>query len=337
MVMTANLKYGQIASATYADKTENFLWDGLALIQRSVRPTAELPAFGTGSRITNFINEPYITGGNPILSSKGDVMFNDMLGTTLGVKSGEQVNQVNMTAFGESKETTAKHNGFFTGKPHIGELGYAFLFRNYRPEQGKWQTADPLGYPDGWNQLAYANNRAHTCIDLLGTKVYWTARDLASSPIGNHHFLTFIPDNPNDFTGQTTDLGSGSQGWTNGGQNKNGNLVSTPNEANDLQSVREHLDPTNYPPGFFSDWDAEMHEIPTPQGMTDTEFINALQKAINEYQDNCPYSLVDENCAAWVNSMLERVGIPESAREALGEFFGVDWGEEDLIPRQYFE
>lgn len=79
-----------------------------------------------------------------------------------------------------------------------------------------------------------------------------------------------------------------------------------------------------------------MHEIPTPQGMTDTQFIKALQKAIYEYQNNCPYSLVDENCAAWVNSMLERVGIPQSERERLGEFFGVDWGEEDLIPSQYF-
>ncbi|MDD3704309.1 MAG: hypothetical protein PHR12_08795, partial [Victivallaceae bacterium] len=77
---------GQIASATYADKTENFLWNGLALIHRGG---------------TNYINEPYVTGGNPILSSKDGVMFNDMLGTTLAVKSGEQVNQVNMTAFGE--------------------------------------------------------------------------------------------------------------------------------------------------------------------------------------------------------------------------------------------
>src|SRR5690554_6672079 len=36
---------GQIASATYADKTENFLWDGLALIHR-----------GDNS----FVNEPYV-------------------------------------------------------------------------------------------------------------------------------------------------------------------------------------------------------------------------------------------------------------------------------------
>ena len=33
---------GQIATAAYSDKTESFQWDGLALIQRSVRPTGIL-------------------------------------------------------------------------------------------------------------------------------------------------------------------------------------------------------------------------------------------------------------------------------------------------------
>ena len=44
-----------------------------------------------------------------------------------------------------------------------------------------------------------------------------------------------------------------------------------------------------------------------------------------------------ENCAAWVNSILERVGIPKSEREHLGEFFGIDWGEEDLLPTNYLQ
>ena len=73
--------------------------------------------------------------------------FNDMLGSTLNIGG----KAVNMTAFGESADT----NAMFTGKPYIGELGYAFLFRNYRADKGKWQTTDPLGYPDGWNNLAY--------------------------------------------------------------------------------------------------------------------------------------------------------------------------------------
>ncbi len=68
------------------------------------------------------------------------------------------------TAFGESDNVDA----FFTGKPLVGELGYAFLFRNYRPEQGKWQTADPLGYPDGWNNFAYVNNSVTLAVDFAG-------------------------------------------------------------------------------------------------------------------------------------------------------------------------
>jgi len=59
-------------------------------------------------------------------------------------------------------------DALFTGKPYIGELGYAFLFRNYRTDKGKWLTADPLGYPDGWNQLAYCNNDSINNFDLLG-------------------------------------------------------------------------------------------------------------------------------------------------------------------------
>ena len=59
-------------------------------------------------------------------------------------------------------------DALFTGKPHVDGLGYAFLFRNYRPGLGKWQTADPLGYPDGWNQLAYCGNGVTDVIDFLG-------------------------------------------------------------------------------------------------------------------------------------------------------------------------
>ena len=153
--VSANFSYhldGQIAGVTYADgRSENYLWDGLALIHRDG---------------TELLNEPAITGGNPVLS--GDkVLFNDMLGNTLGVKDQSSYQPIKMTAFGESDNV----NAFFTGKPLVGELGYAFLFRNYRPEQGKWQTADPLGYPDGWNNFAYVNNLVIIAIDRYGTEV----------------------------------------------------------------------------------------------------------------------------------------------------------------------
>ena len=145
---------GQLAEAVTPEKREFFQWDGLALIQRNS---------------TNYVNEPAVTGGNPILADD-KVLFNDMLGTTLGVKDGDKVMQNNLTAFGESLSTSPMQDSFFTGKPLIGELGYAFLFRNYRADQGKWQTSDPLGYPDGWNNFAYVNNDVLMNIDWLGAR-----------------------------------------------------------------------------------------------------------------------------------------------------------------------
>ena len=154
--VTASFTYdvdGQIATAkTHATgKQESFLWDGLALIHRGG---------------TSYINEPYVTGGNPILA-EDKVLFNDMLGTTLGVHS-EKYEPIARDAFGMTSKDADSAENFFTGKPYIGELGYAFLFRNYRPELGKWQTTDPLGYPDGWNNLAYVNNCVVIKIDFLG-------------------------------------------------------------------------------------------------------------------------------------------------------------------------
>ena len=153
---------GQIASADYGNgKTEEFLWDGLALVHRDGE---------------QFINEPHVGGGNPVVSSKGVSYFNDMLGTTLGKKEKSgKYSVAAITAFGEDlsdhSPTPTHSSNFFTGKPYVEGLGHAFLFRNYRASLGKWQTADPLGYPDGWNQLAYCGNMAVEAIDFLGGEV----------------------------------------------------------------------------------------------------------------------------------------------------------------------
>ena len=101
---------GQISKAIYGNKVEEFMWDGLALIWRSG---------------VTYINEPYVTGGNPVMAGD-DVLFSDMLGSTLAVNG----NPVEMTSFGE----TGNKNAFFTGKPMIDELGYSFLFRDYNPQ-----------------------------------------------------------------------------------------------------------------------------------------------------------------------------------------------------------
>jgi RHS repeat-associated protein len=143
---------GQIAEVASANSAESFTWDGLALIKRND---------------VSYTIEPHVNGGTPILSTDEHrstrIMFNDMLGTTLAtVDNGKLVGDA-PTSFGESPAKSAGR--FFTGKPRVEGLGYAFLFRNYRADLGKWQTSDPLGYPDGLNNFAYCNNMALACVD----------------------------------------------------------------------------------------------------------------------------------------------------------------------------
>ncbi len=175
---------GQLASAncgsaggtrSVASETENFLWDDLALIQRGDE---------------QFINEPHVGGGNPVASSKGTSYFNDVLGTTVGSKSNGKYTAAALTTFGESLETlqgevtsnfkhqTSNSQNFFTGKPFVEGLGHAFLMRNYRAGLAKWQTSDPMGYPDGWNQFAYCNNGVTSAVDLWGCEVFDDAWEL---------------------------------------------------------------------------------------------------------------------------------------------------------------
>ena len=141
--------------------SEDFLWDGLALIKRGDE---------------RFVNEPHVGGGNPVASSKGTTYFNDMLGTTVGAKNGRKYTAAALTAFGErldnvdstSPAIRSLGEGWFTGKPFVEGLGRTFLMRNYRASLAKWQTADPMGYPDGWNQLAYCGNGVTSAVDLWG-------------------------------------------------------------------------------------------------------------------------------------------------------------------------
>ena len=149
---------GQLAMANYGNgKSEEFTWDGLALIGRNE---------------VGYLNEPSVTGGNPI-SANGQTMFNDMLGSTLGISNGKNFSRTVMTSFGAYGDESS----FYTGKPKVDGLGYTFNYRNYRADQGKWQTADPLGYPDGFNNYAYVNNGVTDKIDYLGLEEYKIVAD----------------------------------------------------------------------------------------------------------------------------------------------------------------
>ena len=148
----------QLAKVVRENGVETFEWDGLALIERNG---------------TKYINEPHAGGGNPILAIGGDgqkteAIFTDILGTSMGKVSGNGYSAIDKTSFGAD---TSDKSSFFTGKPYVEGLGYAFLFRNYRADIGKWLTQDLIGYPDGWNNFAYCNNDILINIDPNGA---WT-------------------------------------------------------------------------------------------------------------------------------------------------------------------
>ena len=110
------------------------------------------------------------------LSKVVDVVSNSnyALGTTVGAKSNGKYSAAVLSAFGENlaasepRATNHEPRTFFTGKPYVEGLGHAFWMRNYRAGLAKWQTTDPMGYPDGWNQLAYCNNGVTGAVDLWG-------------------------------------------------------------------------------------------------------------------------------------------------------------------------
>ena len=118
----------------------------------------------------------------------------------VGAKSGKTYSAAPLSAFGEDlthhcppPPTFSTSSSFFTGKPAVAGLGHAFLMRNYRASLGKWQTADPMGYPENapkklrfggkpraqrsarrarkgprWNALAYCKNSVLENVDLYG-------------------------------------------------------------------------------------------------------------------------------------------------------------------------
>ena len=57
----------------------------------------------------------------------------------------------------QSSAPTQEGGVFYTGKPYLAESGsYAFKYREYNPEMGRWTTVDPSGFPDGANNRMYA-------------------------------------------------------------------------------------------------------------------------------------------------------------------------------------
>jgi len=208
------------------------------------------------------------------------------------------------------------------------------------------------------SSIWYLENHMSNSTNLDGLyDVYWCARDLASSPVGNHHFITLIYGSEDQAKRITAKYGIGYRMYKNqkgmnipfttiGASSSGGYLIEIINEGNDVQAVKEQINPDAYISWWKPDFDLEGHWVPytaTTQATSREHFISlCIEKALN-FNFNLSrgirigYQLDDKNCATVVNTNFEYLGVSESDRVLLGEFSGVDWGEEDLFSRTFFE
>ncbi len=176
----------------------------------------------------------------------------------------------------------------------------------------------------------------------MATEVYWAARDLDSmlAPIGNHHFILIM-------AGQGVTLShpmkceNGKHFITLGGFKKSGRLKFEANNAADVMSVREVIDPGEHVSIWKSDFDMEHHKI-TPSGMNGRVFAEkcirlAKNYAMQEKLQPLAYSLFHHNCVAWVNSLFKAACVPNKDRIRASDFWGVDVSETTCLPAFYFK
>lgn len=90
----------------------------------------------------------------------------------------------------------------------------------------------------------------------------------------------------------------------------------------------------------MADFDYQASEVKSPIG-SEAYFVRTIVRLYNNSRVNLDtrpvqYSLANKNCASWVNSLFYWAFVGSGSREKLGEFSGVDWGEEDINFFAYF-
>ena len=260
---------GQIAKAVREEGIETFEWDGLALVNRN------------GER---YLNEPHIGGGIPVLSIADNVkvIFSDKLGSSLGVISENAYSQIAQTAYGNTNEL-----GFFSGKPYVKDLGYAFLLRNYRADIGKWQSQDLIGYLAGWNNFKFCNNNVVNLLDFLGADT-----------------LTINAAGPSSGSGSS---GSGSSSFGHGWFELGHNGTNTSYGLHPKDVGAGALFGRSYESEIRNDDSSTYHDYDSVTIDITTEQYNKIKNYIDNYDSD--WNLYDNNCVDFLKGGLDAAGI----------------------------
>jgi len=209
---------------------------------------------------------------------------------------------------------TTTNDCLFQGEWRDAHLGLAYHRDRYLSfGLGRWWTMDRWPgnnrEPQSLHKYVGFHNSPVVHTDPSGLEVHQAARDLdtvATLGLGTHHFIIMIPDNPADFQGTgpgVAALNATGQGMRNiggrqmivvGVHNLQGRARVRYFQEADVLATRELYDPNYQVPFYRSDFDAEAHLIPPPQGRNDTTFIIDILQAtqnyiLNEDNTNIPY------------------------------------------------
>lgn len=170
--------------------------------------------------------------------------------------------------------------------------------------------------------------------------VYWCGRDLAGlAVLGNHHFVLIVDNAENmRYMGLNAQNEDGVLFATMGATKADDDrLIVKFNEANDVKAVREHIDPGEHTSWWKPDLDFEGKLVKCNPDFTRRTALRAVWYSRRPISSLPKYSVVDENCSAWVNTLFKVMGIDKNRRHELGEMNGIDWGEEDEISVSLFD
>ena len=236
----------------------------------------------------------------------------DIIGVTNS--SGTEVASIKYDAYGNATLLAGTNpadfgfTGMYIHQPSGLNLA---TFRAYSPSLGRWISRDPIGENGGLNLYGYVRNNPISGRDPLGLLVQIGYRDAAGPIAGDaaeHMVVILTPDTPQDFQGISPFQ------YNSSTNTMMATLAGEPSIANSppwgpFGQLTKHANDNSDKPCNLKN----ISTVATPDGMSDTDFINAILNAYNSYENNAPYNPYFPNGRDSANSNSFAAGLITSA------------------------